>query len=95
MSRKQVHNITPCVNGPNEMQTQVFYFYGKLSVEGGGGNEILLSQFIANCSASVDPAQSRMDFESKDDVDSLHSPLCARQCLEVNCCYSCQSSWES
>ena len=43
----------------------------------------------------MDSTQPRMDFESKEDVDSPHLPLCARQGLQVKFCYSCQSSWES
>ena len=35
-------------------------------------DEVLLSQLVADCSGSMDSTQSRLNFESKEDVDSLH-----------------------
>ena len=46
-------------------------------------------------SESTDYTQSWLDFESKEDVDSLHLPLCKSKELEEKFCYSCQSFWES
>ena len=39
---------------------------------------------------------SRLEFDSKDDMDSLHLPLCARQGLQVKfLLFIPGSSWES
>ena len=70
------------------MQLQVFYFDGKLSIFKKGGK-------LSHCSESMDSTQSRLDFESKEGMDSLDLPLCARQGLQVKFCYSSQSSRES
>ena len=33
---------------------------------------MLLSQFLANCSASMDSTPSRLDFESEEGLDSIY-----------------------
>ena len=78
-----------------EYRQKISIFTVNSQLKKGGKNEVLLSQFVANCSASMDSTQSRLDLELKEYMDSLHLPLCAKQSLKIIFCYSCQSSWES
>ena len=76
MSHKQVHNIPSTLIDLIECRHKFSIFTVNSELRK-GKNEILLSQFVANYSVSMDFAQSRLDFLSKENVDSLHLPLCA------------------
>ena len=58
------------------MQMHVFYFYAQHST-------VKVRGEIESCSTGIDSTQPMLDFESKEDLDSLHLSLCPKQGLQV------------